>query len=208
MVEMYHRLEDRTVSPYKPVSVAYGISEDDAAYIEEHERDFPGVVIEKVWRRHVVRGTIAPHLLGFINEINADELKEPEWKGYQAGDIIGKAGIERVIRRVPAGATPESSVWSSIPPEIRSENRALINEEDRRRRHPAHDRSRIQKITQNALASGVNAARGAGYQGRSGAAVVMDPNNGEVLAAPVSRPTTPRSLPMGTRTRTLDASVS
>lgn len=181
MVEMYDRLDDGTVSPYKPVAVAYGVPEDDAAYIEEHEKDFPGVVIEKVWRRRVVRGRVAPHLLGFTNEISAEELKEPEWKGYQAGDIIGKAGVEESFDSILRGEPrKERVVVDSMGDPIGRPR--VISEEVAGADTRLTIAPRIQNITQSALVSGVNAARGAGYQGCSGAAVVMDPNNGEVLA--------------------------
>ncbi len=35
------------------------------------------------------------HVLGYIGQISADELKRPEFSGYDGGEIIGKAGIEQ-----------------------------------------------------------------------------------------------------------------
>ena len=181
MLEMYERLEDGTVSPYKPVAVAYDVSEDKASYIEEHQERFPGVVIEKIWRREVVRGNIAPHLLGFTNEIDEEELKEPEWRGYDPGDIIGKAGIEESFDRYLRGKPRvERVVVDSAGDNIGKPR--VIEEEVAGTDVRLTISPRIQKITQSAVASGVQAAKATGYQGLSGAAVVMDPNNGEVLA--------------------------
>lgn len=178
--EMYSLLEDQSVSPYRPIPVAYDVPEQKAIYIEEHPDDFPGVVIEKVWRRKVVRGNIAPHVLGYTNEISETELKDPEWKGYQAGDIIGKSGIERSMDEYLRGSPRvERVVVDSTGDPIGPPR--LIKEEE-----PGVDvrltiSPRIQRVTQGAITNGVLAARGAGHQGCSGAAVVMDPNNGDVL---------------------------
>lgn len=35
------------------------------------------------------------HLLGYLGQISEDELKRAEFAGYQAGEVIGKIGIER-----------------------------------------------------------------------------------------------------------------
>ena len=179
--EMYDLLDDVTVSPYRPIPVAYDVPERKAIYIEEHADDFPGVVIEKVWRRKVVRGNVAPHVLGYTNEISEEELKDPEWKGYKAGDIIGKAGVERSMDEYLRGSPRvERVVVDSTgdpigPPRVIKEEEAGVDV--RLTINP-----RIQRVTQGAITNGVMAARGAGMQGCSGAAVVMDPNNGDVLA--------------------------
>lgn len=39
----------------------------------------------------------AAHLTGYIQEINAEELKELRDKGYREGDLIGKSGLEKVF---------------------------------------------------------------------------------------------------------------
>lgn len=37
------------------------------------------------------------HLTGYVQEINAEELKELKDKGYHEGDLIGKSGLEKVF---------------------------------------------------------------------------------------------------------------
>ena len=180
--DMWSRLRDATVSPYRPIPVAYDVPEAKAVFIEEHNQLFPpGVVIEKVWKRKVVRGTIAPHVLGYTNEIGPDELKDREWKGYNLGDIIGKAGVERSFDQFLRGEPRVERVVVDSAGDSISPPRAVKEEEAgssvKLTIHP-----KIQRIVQSALGSGVQAARGAGYAGRSGAAVVLDPNNGDVLA--------------------------
>lgn len=40
-------------------------------------------------------GEMASHLIGYVQSINADELKEKEGKGYNSSSVIGKTGLEQ-----------------------------------------------------------------------------------------------------------------
>ncbi len=179
--DMHNELDNVTISPYKPLPVAYDVPEEKIAYIEEHPEKFPGVVYDTLWSRKVVRGYMAPHILGYTNEISAEELKLRAWKDYDLGDIIGKAGVERTFDEVLRGVPRRQRVVVDAANDPISKLKTVQEEE------PGADvmvtiAPRIQAITQQALSSGVAAVRGAGYAGTSGAAVVMDPRNGEVLA--------------------------
>ena len=178
--DMYKELDNVTVSPYKALPVAFDVSEEDIAYIEEHPDRFPGVVYEEVSSRNVLVGDVAPHVIGYTNEISKEELRDREWKGYDPGDIIGKAGVERSFDRYLRGTPRRERVVVDATGEPIGKPKLLEEEQ------PGSDliltiSPRIQKIAQSALTSGVSAARGAGYEGTSGAAVVMDPNDGDVL---------------------------
>ncbi len=71
------------------------------AEIETHPEQYPGVRTDVTSRRIYPNGRVAPHLVGYRGEINADELharNDRSTKGgprdYQAGDTIGRSGIE------------------------------------------------------------------------------------------------------------------
>src|SRR5699024_9934953 len=38
---------------------------------------------------------VTTHLIGYIQELNEEELKEKEEEGYTLGDMIGKSGLEQ-----------------------------------------------------------------------------------------------------------------
>ncbi|MDQ3986556.1 MAG: penicillin-binding protein 2, partial [Actinomycetota bacterium] len=177
---LHDELDNVTISPYKPLPVAYDVPEEKIAYIEEHPEKFPGVVYDTLWSRKVVRGHLAPHVLGYTNEISEDELNSKEWKGYDLGDIIGKAGVERTFDEVLRGIPRRERVVVDATNDPISKLK-VVQEES-----PGADvmltiAPRIQGVTQAALASGVLGARGE-REAPSGAAVVMDPNTGQVLA--------------------------
>jgi penicillin-binding protein 2 len=78
----------------RPVLLAEDISREAMAAIETGV-DLPGVKIVSAPRRSYPNGALAAHVLGFMNEISADELRAKKDEGYRAGDLIGRTGIER-----------------------------------------------------------------------------------------------------------------
>ncbi|MFN0199361.1 MAG: peptidoglycan D,D-transpeptidase FtsI family protein [Planctomycetaceae bacterium] len=77
-----------------------------AARIESHPEVYPGVIIESTSRRIYPDGQFAEHIVGFRATISDDELasRRAEFpKGdpldYQAGDRIGKNGVEKSYDR-------------------------------------------------------------------------------------------------------------
>ncbi len=74
--------------------LAEDISREAMAAIETGV-DLPGVKIVSAPRRSYPQGTLAAHVLGYMNEISGDELRAKKDEGYRAGDLIGRTGIER-----------------------------------------------------------------------------------------------------------------
>jgi penicillin-binding protein 2 len=78
----------------RPILLAEDISREAMAEIETGV-DMPGVKIVSAPRRSYPYGGLAAHVLGFMNEISADELRAKKGEGYRAGDLVGRTGIER-----------------------------------------------------------------------------------------------------------------
>jgi len=74
--------------------VAENVSRDVMAQLET-SLDKPGIHVAAVQRRHYPNGSTAAHAIGYLNEVSAEELKTRKDEGYQAGDTIGRTGIER-----------------------------------------------------------------------------------------------------------------
>ncbi len=70
----------------------------------------PGVSAQKVTVRRYPLGEVAAHLIGYIGEINADELKTREAQGYKTGDLIGKAGLELMLETQLRGTSGKAVV--------------------------------------------------------------------------------------------------
>jgi penicillin-binding protein 2 len=90
------RLDDPRVDRLVPVPLATNVSDDVMAHLRERQEDFPAVVARRTAVRHYPHGTLAAHVLGYVGEINGDELAGAGDR-YRPGDRIGKAGIERAF---------------------------------------------------------------------------------------------------------------
>jgi len=175
--------EVRYLLPYAPIVVEQNIDRDLALLIaQEGSVTMPGVGIEIVSRRRYTYGELTSQILGFLGPIPPESVEEYEQKGYDAAvDRIGYAGIEaqyeeslrgvpgrRVVVRDVLGM--ELSVLSETEP-VPGDNIYLTLD------------IRLQQVVEAALASGLEQAGS-----RRGAAIVLDPRDGEVLAM-ASQPT-------------------
>jgi penicillin-binding protein 2 len=100
-IDVWERVEgggaDATGGPHaaeRPVLLAEDISREAMAAIETGV-DLPGVKIVSGPRRSYPMGTLAAHVVGYMNEISGDELRAKKDEGYHAGDLVGRTGIER-----------------------------------------------------------------------------------------------------------------
>ncbi|HEX9823664.1 MAG TPA: penicillin-binding protein 2 [Actinomycetota bacterium] len=183
--DMAERVNDPTFLPFQPIPVADDVPERLVFYLAEHRREFPGVSYQVVGVRKHSHGTLAAHVLGYLGEINGEELNEPVFDGYQPGDEVGRGGMEQQYERYLRG----KDGWQKL--EVDSAGRSLGG---LGRQEPGRGNDLvltldlgIQQIAEESLAQGIQAARGiateTGYlRAPAGAAVVLDPMTGEVLA--------------------------
>ncbi len=183
--EMRRSLNDATVSPYKPVAVVNDVTESVVAHVTENPEDFRGVAAEELPIRTYPHGKLAAHVLGWVGEINGDELESETFEGakppYEAGDLIGKAGVERTYDRYLRGKPGITRKVVNSAGDVVDEGDATQVEEPGRDLILSLD-VEAQEIAEKALASGIQAARGAAEEAPNGAVVVMDPNDGGVVA--------------------------
>ena len=93
----------KKTSPYKPVFLKKDIGRDALAAIEVHRFDLPGVIVNIRPVRHYINKKSASHLIGYLSEINSEELKCGEFPGCKGGDFIGKFGVEKAYEHFLRG---------------------------------------------------------------------------------------------------------
>jgi penicillin-binding protein 2 len=94
--------------PSAPVTLQKDVDYALVYYLQEHQVEFPGVAVQRVFVRRYPHGTLAAHLFGNVGEINEQQLKDPRYKGLVPGDEIGQSGVEYQYDRYlrgRAGAT-------------------------------------------------------------------------------------------------------
>jgi penicillin-binding protein 2 len=185
------RVDDVRYSRYAPVPVADDVTEELKIYVEEHQDDFPAVAVERVAVRRYPYGTRAAHVIGYVGEINDQELQDRQNKPktYIRGNKIGKTGVERIyeddLRGMPGQTVyevnalgnpvriledlstppiPGDDVWLTIDIETQALAEDLL--------------AQALEDARNRRVSGSNLPN----RGNAGAVVVTDPRNGEVVA--------------------------
>ena len=88
--------KNKGASAYKPILLKQDIGRHALAAIEVHKVDLPGVSVRVKLRRHYLDKNSGAHLLGYLSEINPEELKSGQYPGRRRGDFIGKYGVEKV----------------------------------------------------------------------------------------------------------------
>lgn len=84
-----------------PIRLESNIDVKEATLIVEKKHLLPGIEIQKEPIRYYPYGSFAAHALGYISQIDESELqKRPDRK---MGDLVGKAGIEKLYDDVLRG---------------------------------------------------------------------------------------------------------
>lgn len=158
----------KAATAYRTIQLAKDLTREQVAYVTERRWDLPGVFLEVEYVRHYPYGELAAHLLGYLGEINEEQLREAREAGYRMGDSIGQAGVEKVYERALRGRKGARQV------EVDALGRELRLVEER---PPGPGLNLV--LT---LDLGLQQLVEAELAGQAGAIAVMDPRNGEILA--------------------------
>ncbi len=154
---------------FRPIPVIEDATLAQVAAVEARKIELPGVVVEHAPTRRYP-GTLAAHVFGYVGEVTPAQLAQPEFARVPPGAIVGQAGVERAFNRFLMGTDGNRYVVvNSLGREIRE-----------LRKEEAIEGRRLQLTidadVQRAVEEGFRAT------GFTGAAVVLDPRTGEVLA--------------------------
>jgi penicillin-binding protein 2 len=165
------RFEKGKAIPFaRPIPVAEDLSMPQVASIQAQALTFPELNVEPVQRRNYPYLTMASHVIGFIGEVSEKDLMQR--KELKQGDLIGKRGVELMYDEYLRGRDG-TQYW-----EYDSHGRRLAEVRTARQEPVAGNnvyltidfdlqRRAEQYFVENEFV---------------GAAVALDPRNGEVLA--------------------------
>jgi penicillin-binding protein 2 len=87
----------RRNAPFQPIPVRIDLTRDELDRLNARRDILDGVEVVPVPHRNYRTGTVLSHVLGYMNEINQDELERLNADGakYALGDYIGRRGLER-----------------------------------------------------------------------------------------------------------------
>jgi penicillin-binding protein 2 len=171
-----------TGSRYQPIPITKEADPEIALQIVERTSEYPGIGATPVALRNYpgYAGVNAAHELGYVGPVTEEDLSGVNGRSYYRSETIGKTGLEfqydSYLRGTPGIRTVIVDRKESITRESQNTQpiggNHLVTSLD----------VRLQAGVEKALADAIGRARASGYPGDSGAAVVMDIRNGQILA--------------------------
>jgi penicillin-binding protein 2 len=182
-------VKNERYSPYEPVPVETNVSAGTVQFLQTHQSEFPGVSVQTITQRTYPQGgTTATHVLGYLGDITPQQVTANPNAGYTQGSLVGQSGIEQqyeaylrgvngsqalsvnaagtvvgtLSRQAPQiGDTVVLNIDTGLQQAVQNDLQAQI----------LLDRKTPDVDDHNKLPPAIN-----------GAAIVMNPNNGQVLA--------------------------
>jgi penicillin-binding protein 2 len=154
--------------PFESIPLRLNLDDAEVARLAVNLHQFEGVEINARLTRNYPNGAHAVHALGYVGRIDERDLGRVSEVDYAGTTHIGKLGLEKFyetelhgevgIQQVEVNARGRTLRVLSETPPVQGDNLYLTID------------SRLQKVAEEAFA------------GQSGAAVAIDPDNGEILA--------------------------
>lgn len=161
--------------PYTALQLGPDLTQEQVLMLEERMPDLTGVGIAQHATRRYLDPLIFGQVLGYVGRIDSREYERLEPLGYQQDESVGKVGVEAGMETVLRG----TDGWADVETDPRGVVVHTLRVQD-----PIPGKSvyltidaQLQRGVAKVLADSLKK-----YEKSAGAAVVMDPNNGEVLA--------------------------
>ena len=167
--QLEKKLPASVKNDFRAIEVASNVSYEKIVKLAENINDMKGVS----WRSKPIRNYIETrsfsHITGYVGEITAEESKILYNKGYSSDSLIGKAGIEKQYDELLKGK--DGANYRTVDASGRYiENTEKIEVPKMGKNLVLTIDSSIQRLAEKAVGE------------RIGAAVVLKPTTGEVLA--------------------------
>ena len=159
-----------TISKVRKYPIIRALDTTTSMRLREQLLDFPGLSLSPSSRREYVQYAPA-HLLGYMGEINKNELKEYTTKGYRMGDYIGRGGIESEFEYALRGTNGEAYIIEDVYGAERGKYEEGTNDIQA---SPGNDLYLTIDLALQQYARSL-------MESKKGAVVAIDPRTGEIL---------------------------
>lgn len=186
-----YEMEFKGFNSSTPYVFANDVSMDTVTIIRENSADLPGITVQVEPIREYVSGDLAPHVIGTVGPIYAEEYAKLKDEGYKLSDYIGKSGIEKAFEKYLNGISGESIIEKTADNKVTN---IVIKKEP----IPGNTilltiDKKLQEIAQKSLADRIEYVKrigkeGGGKDAKGGAVAAIDVRNGEILVL-ASHPT-------------------
>jgi penicillin-binding protein 2 len=160
--------ENKKRAAFEEVVIGKDVDWPTVVAVEAHQLELPGITLRARPRRSYADGPVAAHVLGYLGEIGPRQLKVLKDEGYALGDEVGQYGLERR--------------WEDF---LRGQSGGQQVEVDAlgRRVRVLHEVTDVPGYTVHlTLDRHLQETAFEALKGKEGTIVVLDVNNGDILA--------------------------
>ncbi len=161
-------------SSHVSIPLRMKLTEEEVARFYVNQYFFPGVTIKTRLIRSYPLAELTGHLVGYVGRINTNDMEHINKVNYSDSEYIGKMGVEKQYENELHGTVGDQEVETDANGRI---ERVLAE-------HKPINGQDIYLTIDTRLQQAADAALG----DESGSIIVINPNNGEILAM-VSKPT-------------------
>jgi len=158
----------RSLPLFQPIVVKDNLTHEEVARIKARQYELPELVVQSEPKRNYPFGTLASHVLGYLQEVSPAEMEMERYKSRRMGDLIGKTGVEKQYEDSLVGE--EGKVFEIVDSIGRKIGEISRIDPIRGNEIYLTLDFELQKKAEEIL------------EGREGAVVVMKPDTGEILA--------------------------
>ncbi|MEC7157928.1 MAG: penicillin-binding protein 2 [Pseudomonadota bacterium] len=164
--EFHQRLARR--KPYEPTPLKYDLSEHEQAILAVNEYMLDGIEISAKLKREYPQKDLFAHVIGYTGRINESDLQVINSSNYRGIDNIGKTGLEKFHESLLLGEVGNQNVETNA----RGRIMRTLSESP-----PKPGTDLMLTLDKELQLSAFEA-----FEGRKGALVAMNIENGDILA--------------------------
>jgi penicillin-binding protein 2 len=162
---------------FKPITLRFRLTDEEIANFAIQKPRFPGVDLQPRLVRHYPDGELVAHAVGYVGALSTADLQRLDEAAYAGTSHTGKTGIEHFNEDLLHGEVGfRQVVTNALGRQVPVETRDFEDSDPASQNPSPGDNIYVsldldlQRVAANSL------------EGRRGAIVAIDPNNGEILA--------------------------
>ena len=181
-------LNNAKYDPYQPAPIQTNASAATIQFLQEHPEQFPGVSVQEATSRTYPQGgTSGTHVLGYVGAISPTQLTENKGKGYSQASAYGQSGIEQFYQSPLRGTNGSQSLEVNAQGQVAgvvSQTNPIPGDTVVLNLDLGLQQTLQTALEQQILADrqSVDKRSGKVPPAPNGAAIVMDPRSGAILA--------------------------
>ncbi len=156
----------KRVKPFEPLILIPNLTFKQVAIIEANALHWPGLEVVVRSRRKYLQGPLLSHVLGYVAESTEEELEADD--GLAVGDFTGKQGLEYMLEKRFRG--------------VKGRRQGEVDATGRRLKERILNPPVAGEDIDLSIDIELQTLGGKLLEGKAGAVVVMNPDNGQILA--------------------------